>query len=1191
MKLSDWGKLWTTHKIALMGIACTSLAVVSVAGAATMNSGKRSLEPEKIVLSDESVPLAGETQESVTEKKEEKTEILVAEAEKQDEKQAAKTERKNQKVIVKEEKQAEKEAAKEEKTQQKPDTDQKDAYRLVWEDNFDGTELNMDDWNYEYHEPGWVNAEWQEYVDAKENIYIKDGNLVIQPIKTIDGNGNAYYTSGRINTQNKHDFTYGKFEARLKVPSGKGFLPAFWMMPTDESFYGQWPKCGEIDIMEVLGDNTTTAHGTLHFGEPHTQRQGTYQLEKGDFSSEYHVFTCEWEPGEIRFYVDGNLYFTENDWFTKRNGFGEVAYPAPYDQPFYLILNVAVGGSWVGYPDETTEFGENAQMVVDYVRVYQKDSYDENVEKPVREVVLREPDATGNYVMNGDFAVNESITDDKDWKFMTALNGVGQAEISNGELHISTTNAGTADYSIQMVQPSIPLEKGYQYQVSFDAYADADRTMIASVTAPDLNYIRYMADTRLALTTEKQHFAYTFDMTSDSDANGRMEFNLGNQQSAATVHIDNVRIEKVKAIEIAEEKKGVLPDGNYVYNGSFSEGTNRMDYWAVENTCEGAKVFVTNSNLTRELKSEVPATVTALEQVIAKQPVAILGGKTYKLTFTGHADAEKTVKVSVAGEVFDVALATEKTAYSYTLETAADVNGSELCFLLGAAGVSYIDDVRIQEVGMIVNGDFVNGMVGWEPYVNESAKVSYGVDELTEKNIAMGFTIENTGTQDWMIQLKQNNIKLEEGKCYRIKFDARSTIDRTIMYALQRDGSSDDDWFPYSGTLKIDVNANYQTYEHVFKMERATDEKTILSISMGAVNGTQIAEKHTVYIDNVTLEEVPESELPQEPEVPEASEGTDILKNGDFAQGGQDWIAYVGEAATGNAEIKDGKAIFNITNVGTADWHAHLKQNNVSLEQGASYQISFKIKSSEARTFGYGLLDPQNGYKWYGGADEAVEANVEKQILAELTITEPSSTTIDFQISLGNKGANPQPSVVEIYDLHIIKLGAENTGDSGNEGESGGTVVTGENMIKNGNFTDGEENWINAITAPGAAVSSFGNDVASYDITNVGTADWNIQLKQSGITLENGVSYELTFDVTSTEARTIKAAFLTDTYAWYGGADVDLEKDTVKHVSIPFTVWNDTSSDITFVISMGIIDGKETPLSKIEIDNVSLIKK
>lgn len=313
------------------------------------------------------------------------------------------------------------------------------GYKLVWEDDFNGTALDRNSWNVELHEPGWVNAELQEYVDSDKNIYVEDGNLVIQAIKDGD-----QYTSGRVNTQNKHDYQYGRFEARAKVPNGKGFLPAFWMMPTDESYYGQWPKCGEIDVMEVLGDQTNKAHSTLHFGEPHTQKQGTYILTDGeaDFSEDFHVYACEWDPDEFRFYVDDQLFYTVNDWFTKRPGFGETAYPAPYDQPFYMILNLAVGGSWVGYPDETTEFGDNAQLVVDYVRVYQKDEYDTDVSKTEADVQLRDPDGTGNYIVNGDFAEVEDLSRKEDeqvnWKLHLEAEGAATAEIKDEVLHINS---------------------------------------------------------------------------------------------------------------------------------------------------------------------------------------------------------------------------------------------------------------------------------------------------------------------------------------------------------------------------------------------------------------------------------------------------------------------------------------------------------------------------------------------------------------------------------------------------------------------------------------------------------------------------------------------------------------------------------------------------------------------------------
>ena len=244
------------------------------------------------------------------------------------------------------------------------------GYTLVFEDHFDGAELDRGHWNVERHEPGWVNEELQEYVDRAENIRLEDSHLLIRPVKTVCG-GTASYAPGRISTQYKRDFTYGLFEARLKVPKGKGFLPAFWLMTTDESAYGQWPVCGEIDIMEVQGHLPQTNHGTIHFGLPHRQEQGTITLSGRDFSEDYHNFALEWLPGVLRWYVDGRLFYEAEDWFAARSGSAPEPFPAPFNHDMYLILNLAVGGSWVGNPDETTDFA-NAVFAVDYVRVYQK---------------------------------------------------------------------------------------------------------------------------------------------------------------------------------------------------------------------------------------------------------------------------------------------------------------------------------------------------------------------------------------------------------------------------------------------------------------------------------------------------------------------------------------------------------------------------------------------------------------------------------------------------------------------------------------------------------------------------------------------------------------------------------------------------------------------------------------------------
>ena len=423
------------------------------------------------------------------------------------------------------------------------DIPQLEGYTLLWNDEFNGNSLDETIWNYEPREPGWTNNELQRYTTSEENIFIKDGKLIIKAIKTTDADGTDSFTSGKINSKDKKDFTYGKVVARAKVPEGKGLWPAIWMMPKDEGFYGQWPKCGEIDIMEVLGNQTDTAYGTVHYGEPHAEQQGTYKLTNGTFASDYHDFSVEWEPGEIRFYIDGNLYKTVNDWFTAVNGEDDKPYPAPFNQPFFVQLNLAVGGTWPGDPDETTNF-DNAEFFVDYVRVYQKSEYDTNVKKP--EKVYREPLEDGNYIRNGNFAEKEDLSDDVDWKFLLAQGGEGAAEIKDGMLKISSTSEGDVDYSVQLVQPEIPIIKGKKYKVSFDAYADELRDIIVCVSAPTNGWIRYLEDTVLTISKEKKTYTYEFEMTKRDDPNGRLEFNLGNRDSTATVYLTNVRVEVVK---------------------------------------------------------------------------------------------------------------------------------------------------------------------------------------------------------------------------------------------------------------------------------------------------------------------------------------------------------------------------------------------------------------------------------------------------------------------------------------------------------------------------------------------------------------------------------------------------------------------------------------------------------------------
>ncbi len=241
------------------------------------------------------------------------------------------------------------------------------GWKLVWSDEFDGPDGSAVDttkWSFALGGGGWGNGEMETYTDKLANASIQGGALAITAIN--EGGKPARYTSARLTTRRKGDWLYGRFEIRAKLPRGQGIWPAIWMLPTDVT-YGTWPASGEIDIMELKGQEPARIHGSLHYGNPHDQQNQTLDLTTGTFADGFHVFALEWEPGEMRWYMDGYLYQSTSQWFTSST---KSAYPAPFDQRFYLILNMAVGGDWSGYPDETTPFPQT--MLIDYARVYQK---------------------------------------------------------------------------------------------------------------------------------------------------------------------------------------------------------------------------------------------------------------------------------------------------------------------------------------------------------------------------------------------------------------------------------------------------------------------------------------------------------------------------------------------------------------------------------------------------------------------------------------------------------------------------------------------------------------------------------------------------------------------------------------------------------------------------------------------------
>jgi len=244
-----------------------------------------------------------------------------------------------------------------------------EEWDLVWSDEFNGTDIDMSKWSYELGTGnwGWGNGEAQYYTDRSDNSYINNGKLVIEAL--LENYGESNYTSARMVTKNKGDWTYGRFEVRAKLPSGTGTWPAIWMMPTD-SEYGGWPDSGEVDIMEHVGFDPGVIHANCH-NDTYNWMDGIPpsggDINIADFNDSFHTYTLEWTESSLKWFVDDILYYTYTNTYQGWSTW-------PYNHDFFFILNIAIGGTWGGQQGiDDTIFPQ--KMEIDYVRVYQNADY------------------------------------------------------------------------------------------------------------------------------------------------------------------------------------------------------------------------------------------------------------------------------------------------------------------------------------------------------------------------------------------------------------------------------------------------------------------------------------------------------------------------------------------------------------------------------------------------------------------------------------------------------------------------------------------------------------------------------------------------------------------------------------------------------------------------------------------------
>ena len=765
-----------------------------------------------------------------------------------------------------------------------------EAWTLVWSDEFDGTAstpdsngLDLSKWGYQngtgaqYGLDGWGNNELQYY--SKDNIEVKDGNLIIKPkLETREGKP---YTSGRIWTSPTFSKKYGKFEARIKLPAGTGFWPAFWMMPKND-VYGGWAASGEIDIMEARGRLTDHVGGTLHYGGgwPKNIYSGSnYYFPEGQSITDFHDYAIEWEPGEIRWYVDGILYQTQSNWYTVgRDGEEKYAFPAPFDQEFYLILNLAIGGNYDGgrQPDPSI-FQSNPTMEVDYVRAYElvgrpyKTPMDPKVEKEPLPAGAKAPDSTGNLVNDVNF--EKGIKDNREgidsnfgdgWNFVYNQQFGGQATVNVEELNgrnyakVNVINAGTQPYSVQLEQHTT-LGKGRWYEFSFDAKADKNRTLNAKLGGgPDAGWAVYSDSYTINLTTELKSFRQVFQMTKDSDIRTRIEFNCAT--STGPVWIGNVRVAEIDEPQIDyNASKAPLPNsGNHIYNGAFDKyNVDRMAYWNFKSASgTSAAAFVPES--TRELNVDLVNGGAALSDVtIDQRGIQLVKNNTYTLTFKARATVDRTIKFkftskddTVTFTEKDINLTTASNSYELSFTMPATDLEAQLAFMLGgSSGKVYLDDVKLLRTTVdytgvdlypLKNGGFNQQLIGWETILDSGGAAVFSTEDGAAK-----IDVTNLGSNPWSIMLIQGNLPLVKGIEYTLSFKARASAQRSMALTLENAS-----YARAFDSQALTLTTEWKTFN--FTVKPAVSEVLALKYLLGRVDAAAVV--GTVYIDDVVLQ-------------------------------------------------------------------------------------------------------------------------------------------------------------------------------------------------------------------------------------------------------------------------------------------------------------------------------------------------
>lgn len=741
-------------------------------------------------------------------------------------------------------------------------------WQETWLEEFDGTALDTTKWSYqngtgaEYGVAGWGNNEQQYYTD--KNLKVSGGELTITAQKERNPGGTPY-TSARIWTMNddkttaKFSQTYGRMEAKMKLAGGEGYegvWPAFWMLPVD-NYYGGWPLSGEIDILETRGREPDKVDGTVHYGKPWPNNEsqgGVFEFSKSQYNQDsdingYHVYAVEWEPGEIRWYVDDELYYTYSNWYSQSSDNPEkFRYPAPFDQDFYIILNMAIGGTFDnGYVPSDDNLP--VDMKVDYVRVYQSTTpYQEVTEEPpVIKDEETDPAKVKSALYDKEFAgmnlVTEGSAQPDVWNLVTLSQFGGSADFEtvteNGTVFAKITpkQLGNAAYSIQLIQ-DLNLVKGYNYRISFDAKTESGRKLNMKIGQDGTEGWNAYETFETALTGEVQHYKYEFQ-AGVTDLHSRVEFNLAT--STQPVYIGNITYEIIDEILIDEDgRKKPLESGNHVYNGSFNVGEiDGLTYWHTDNS---------DAKVVRDGKGYV---FTATQGNLYQYGLNLLQSDSYELTFAAKAETGRTVEVILSNKDGTVEYKKETVTFTtdretkkvtFTMPKGVTDEDAKLTFDFGGNGAKvYITDIVLKRTSYnnvdwdsvnahpLLNGDFESDALYWSEYGGAALQIK---EEDGNHYAQVNGTTDN---DKWASMLIYDGLELTGKTDYEFSFDVKaSKAGETILVTMEDSGynkafSADDlevgtDWTHYSFDLRF---GDTQSVALKFQLGHASEAYTL----------------------------------------------------------------------------------------------------------------------------------------------------------------------------------------------------------------------------------------------------------------------------------------------------------------------------------------------------------------------------